>query len=266
MSLKNQGIDNMTNYYSNTMDSQQRQILTTLSTFLFAADLPDDTCEEDLYGFFTGYKMISSKVIQNINNTYAFVTFETSADAERARRELNGVTIQAKYSSGINKISKPVRLCRYESKSGMSNIDPRCNLLVKNLSPQVSAHMLWNTFIKFGDIRSSKLMIDIMGESKGFGFISYYRWEDAIKAKDNLDDKELLGKKIKINFLEKGRRRVVKRNNIYVKEIPKKNFTDKELIELFSKFGKINSAIVLKDENGESKGFVFVCFENPEDA
>ena len=266
MSLKNQGIDNMTNYYSNTMDSQQRQILTTLSTFLFAADLPDDTCEEDLYGFFTGYKMISSKVIQNINNTYAFVTFETSADAERARRELNGVTIQAKYSSGINKISKPVRLCRYESKSGMSNIDPRCNLLVKNLSPQVSAHMLWNTFIKFGDIRSSKLMIDIMGESKGFGFISYYRWEDAIKAKDNLDDKELLGKKIKINFLEKGRRRVVKRNNIYVKEIPKKNFTDKELIELFSKFGKINSAIVLKDENGESKGFGFVCFENPEDA
>ena len=266
MSLKNQGIDNMTNYYSNTMDSQQRQILTTLSTFLFAADLPDDTCEEDLYGFFTGYKMISSKVIQNINNTYAFVTFETSADAERARRELNGVTIQAKYSSGINKISKPVRLCRYESKSGMSNIDPRCNLLVKNLSPQVSAHMLWNTFIKFGDIRSSKLMIDIMGESKGFGFISYYRWEDAIKAKDNLDDKELLGKKIKINFLEKGRRRVVKRNNIYVKEIPKKNFTDKELIELLSKFGKINSAIVLKDENGESKGFGFVCFENPEDA
>ena len=266
MSLKNQGIDNMTNYYSNTMDSQQRQILTTLSTFLFAADLPDDTCEEDLYGFFTGYKMISSKVIQNINNTYAFVTFETSADAERARRELNGVTIQAKYSSGINKISKPVRLCRYESKSGMSNIDPRCNLLVKNLSPQVSAHMLWNTVIKFGDIRSSKLMIDIMGESKGFGFISYYRWEDAIKAKDNLDDKELLGKKIKINFLEKGRRRVVKRNNIYVKEIPKKNFTDKELIELFSKFGKINSAIVLKDENGESKGFGFVCFENPEDA
>ena len=266
MSLKNQGIDNMTNYYSNTMDSQQRQILTTLSTFLFAADLPDDTCEEDLYGFFTGYKMISSKVIQNINNTYAFVTFETSADAERARRELNGVTIQAKYSSGINKISKPVRLCRYESKSGMSNIDPRCNLLVKNLSPQVSAHMLWNTFIKFGDIRSSKLMIDIMGESKGFGFISYDRWEDAIKAKDNLDDKELLGKKIKINFLEKGRRRVVKRNNIYVKEIPKKNFTDKELIELFSKFGKINSAIVLKDENGESKGFGFVCFENPEDA
>ena len=105
-----------------------------------------------------------------------------------------------------------------------------------------------------------------MGESKGFGFISYYRYEDAIKAKDTLNDKELLGKNIKINFLEKGRRHVVKKNNIYVKEIPKKNFTDKELIQLFSKFGKINSAIVLKDEKGESKGFGFVCFEKPEDA
>jgi RNA recognition motif-containing protein len=262
----NQGIDNMTGYYSNTYDSQQKQMNSAMNTFLFAADLPEDTCEEDLYGFFTGYKMVTSKVVQNINNTYAFVNFETRNDAERARRELNGVTIQAKYASGINKISKPVRLCRYESRSGLSSIDPRCNLLVKNLSPQVSAHLLWNTFIKFGDVRSSKLMIDIMGESKGFGFISYYRWEDAMKAKEQLNDKDLLGKNLKINFLEKGRRHVVKKNNIYVKEIPKKNFTEKELIELFSKFGKINSAVILKDEKGESKGFGFVCFEKPEDA
>ena len=260
----NQRIDNMTGYYSNNYDPQQRKL--DMDNFLFAADLPDDTCEEDLYGFFMGYKMVTSKIYQNINNIYAFVNFETRNDAERARRELNGVTIQAKYATGINKISKPVRLCRYESKSGLTHIDPRCNLLVKNLSPQVSAHLLWNTFIKFGDIRSSKLKIDILGESKGFGFISYYKWEDAIKAKESLNDKELLGKKIKINFLEKGKRHVVKKNNIYVKEIPKKNFTDKDLIGLFSKFGKINSAIVLKDDKGESKGFGFVCFEKPEDA
>ena len=264
MSLMNQRIDNMTGYYSNNYEPQQRKL--DMDNFLFAADLPDDTCEEDLYGFFMGYKMVTSKIYQNINNIYAFVNFETRNDAERARRELNGVTIQAKYATGINKISKPVRLCRYESKSGLTHMDPRCNLLVKNLSPQVSAHLLWNTFIKFGDIRSSKLKIDILGESKGFGFISYYKWEDAIKAKESLNDKELLGKKIKINFLEKGKRHVVKKNNIYVKEIPKKNFTDKDLIGLFSKFGKINSAIVLKDDKGESKGFGFVCFEKPEDA
>ena len=266
MSLMNPGLDNMTGYYSTSNETQQRQIYSTISSFLFAADLPDGTCEEDLYGFFNGYNMISSKVISNINKTYAFVSFQTKNDAERARRELNGVTIQAKYASGINKVSKPVRLCRYESRNILSNIDPRCNLLVKNLSPQVSAHLLFNTFIKYGDVRSSKLMIDIMGQSKGFGFISYYRWEDSVNAIEHLNNTELGGKNIKINYLEKGRHHVVKRNNIYVKEIPKKNFSDKELIELFSKFGKINSAIVLKDEKGESKGFGFVCFEKPEDA
>ena len=265
MSLMKPGLDNMTGYYSTSNETQQRQLYNT-STYLFAADLPDGTCEEDLYGFFNGYKMVYSKVIQNINKTYAFVVFETRNDAERARRELNGVTIQAKYASGINKVSKPVRLCRYESRNVLSNIDPRCNLLVKNLSPQVSAHLLFNTFIKYGDVRSSKLMVDIMGESKGFGFISYYRWEDSISAVEHLNGTELGGKNIKINFLEKGRHRQVKRNNIYVKEIPKKNFSDKELIALFSKYGKINSAIVLKDEKGESKGFGFVCFEKPEDA
>jgi RNA recognition motif-containing protein len=266
MSLMNPGLDNMTGYYSTSNETQQRQIYSTMSSFLFAADLPDGTCEEDLYGFFNGYNMISSKVISNINKTYAFVSFQTKNDAERARRELNGVTIQAKYASSINKVSKPVRLCRYESRNILSNIDPRCNLLVKNLSPQVSAHLLFNTFIKYGDVRSSKLMVDIMGQSKGFGFISYYRWEDSVNAIEHLNNTELGGKNIKINYLEKGRHHVVKRNNIYVKEIPKKNFSDKELIELFNKFGKINSAIVLKDEKGESKGFGFVCFEKPEDA
>ena len=266
MSQMNPSLDNMAGYYSTSNESQQRQIYSTMNTFLFAADLPEGTCEEDLYGFFSGYKMISSKVVQNISKTYAFVSFETKNDAERARRELNGVTIQAKYATGINKVSKPVRLCRYESKNVLLNIDPKCNLLVKNLSPQVSAHLLFNTFIKYGDVRSSKLMVDIMGQTKGFGFISYYRKEDSESAYEHLNNTELGGKNIKINYLEKGRHHTVKRNNIYVKEIPKKNFSDNELKALFEKFGKINSALVLKDEKGESKGFGFVCFEKPEDA
>ena len=55
-----------------------------------------------------------------------------------------------------------------------------------------------------------------MGESKGFGFISYYKWEDAVKAKDSLNDKELLGKNIKINFLEKGRKHVVRIQRLHL--------------------------------------------------
>ena len=54
----------MTGYYSNTYDTQQRQITSAMNTFLFAADLPDDTCEEDLYGFFMGYKMVTLLILK----------------------------------------------------------------------------------------------------------------------------------------------------------------------------------------------------------
>lgn len=35
---------------------------------------------------------------------------------------------------------------------------------------------------------------------------------------------------------------------------------------MFEPFGEIKSAIVIKDTNGKSKGFGFVCFENSADA
>lgn len=35
---------------------------------------------------------------------------------------------------------------------------------------------------------------------------------------------------------------------------------------MFDKFGEIKSAVVIKDNNNKSKGFGFVCFENPQSA
>jgi len=69
-----------------------------------------------------------------------------------------------------------------------------------------------------------------------------------------------------VNFLEHGRRAEKQKNNIYVKHIPKDNFTDDDLVKLFETFGEIISAVVLKDTEYKSKGFGFVCFARPEDA
>lgn len=42
--------------------------------------------------------------------------------------------------------------------------------------------------------------------------------------------------------------------------------SDTELRELFSQWGTITSAKVMRDEKGISKGFGFVCFSTPEEA
>ena len=52
-----------------------------------------------------------------------------------------------------------------------------------------------------------------------------------------------------------------KASNIYVKNIPR-DFSDTDLLEMFSKYGEITSAVVSKDENGFSRGFGYVNFRN----
>jgi RNA recognition motif-containing protein len=253
--------DSQMQYYKSYNTAQtQRQVSNTL----FVADLPDECCEEDLSNFFHNYNFIVAKVVHNILNTHAFVILRSREDAEKARNELNGVKLEAKYATV--KILKPVRICKYEIRSYNTDIDERCNLLVKNLSKEVSAHLLFNTFKKYGDIKSSKLMVDYYGNSKCYGFISYYKVENSLKAKEELNNFELLGKKMKVNILERGRVKKQTKNNLYVKHFPKKNFENKDLEKLFTEFGEIKSAIVLKDEKNESKGFGFVCFNKAEDA
>ncbi|XP_058111066.1 uncharacterized protein LOC131254038, partial [Magnolia sinica] len=53
--------------------------------------------------------------------------------------------------------------------------------------------------------------------------------------------------------------------NLYVKNL-ENGLTDDSLWEKFSVFGKIISAIVMKDDYGKSRGFGFVSFELSKDA
>ena len=54
-------------------------------------------------------------------------------------------------------------------------------------------------------------------------------------------------------------------NNIYVKNFPPET-DDAKLREMFADFGEIKSACVMKDNEGKSKGFGFVCFLDPDHA
>lgn len=57
----------------------------------------------------------------------------------------------------------------------------------------------------------------------------------------------------------------VKYTNLYMKNLDS-DITEDFLMEKFSEFGKIVSLVISKDDNGASRGFGFVNFENPDDA
>lgn len=53
--------------------------------------------------------------------------------------------------------------------------------------------------------------------------------------------------------------------NLYIKNLDED--IDEELVRLkFSQFGPLVSVMIARDDNGISKGFAFVCFENPDSA
>ncbi|KAJ7247907.1 hypothetical protein B0H12DRAFT_1186702 [Mycena haematopus] len=65
------------------------------------------------------------------------------------------------------------------SHSGL--IDP-CNLFCKNLDPDIDSNGLFSHFRQFGQIVSARVMRNEIGESRGFGFVSYQTPDQASAA------------------------------------------------------------------------------------
>ena len=119
------------------------------------------------------------------------------------------------------------------------------------------------------------------GKSKGFGFVSFEAAENAEAAVEELDGKEINGKKLFAGRAQKKAEREaeLKRKfdlkklerqtryqgvNLFVKNLDD-NIDDERLREEFSSFGTITSAKIMV-EDGRSKGFGFVCFSAAEEA
>ena len=54
--------------------------------------------------------------------------------------------------------------------------------------------------------------------------------------------------------------------NLYVKNFPQPNLSEKQLREMFSKFGELVSVCIMHDAEMNSRQFGFVCFKSASDA
>ncbi|BGP31618.1 hypothetical protein JCM10296v2_003390 [Rhodotorula toruloides] len=89
--------------------------------------------------------------------------------------------------------------------------DPR-NLFIKNLDPSLPASSLHALFSPFGALSSTSLALDPLTQrSKGFGFVSFEKVEDARRALEGVDGMQVGGRRVTVRVHE---RREVRRERL----------------------------------------------------
>uniref|UniRef100_A0A8D0CQ86 Poly A binding protein, cytoplasmic 1 b n=1 Tax=Sander lucioperca TaxID=283035 RepID=A0A8D0CQ86_SANLU len=246
---------------------------------IFIKNLDKSIDNKALYDTFSAFgNILSCKVVcdENGSKGYGFVHFETQEAAERAIEKMNGMLLN----------DRKVFVGRFKSrKEREAELGARAkeftNVYVKNFGEDMDDEKLREVFSKYGNSMSIRVMIDDSGKSRGFGFVSFERHEDAQKAVDEMNGKEFNGKLIYVGRAQKKveRQTELKRKfeqmkqdrmtryqgvNLYVKNLDD-GIDDERLRKEFTPFGTITSAKVML-EGGRSKGFGFVCFSSPEEA
>lgn len=233
-------------------------------TSLYVGDLHPLVTESLLYATFSQMgHVLSARVCRDValhtSLGYGYVNFENPKDAERALETLNYEDL----------LGRQIRImwCQRDPSLRKSG---RGNIFIKNLDKSIAQKDLYDTFCHFGKILSCKIAIDETGSSKGYGFIHFQDEECADAAIKAVNSKMINDRIVYVGpFIPRSERKSAsgkpKFNNCYVKNFAD-DLTDDGLNKMFAEYGEIKSACVMRDSEGKSKGFGFVCFGEAESA
>lgn len=248
---------------------------------IFIKNLSPIVSPESLYEAFSRFgKIVSCKIATDglgLSKGYAYILFETKSAAEDAIAQMNGVMMSGRKVYVDYHVPKWERMHRIEEQKANFT-----NVYVKNIDYNVTEDEFRDVFARYGPITSLSLPIDGDGRCKGFGFVNYESHDDAAKAVEELNDYELRSKKLYVSRAQKKYEREeelrqqhellrmerfskYQGTNLYIKFLSPQ-VTDQDLTAKFSEFGAITSAKVITDDNGQSRGYGFVCFQNSDDA
>jgi len=246
---------------------------------VFIKNLDKSIDNKALYDTFSAFgNILSCKIACDDHGSkgYGFVHFETEEAARQSIEKVNGMLLNDKKVYVGRFIPRKERVIQMGDKHRKYN-----NVYIKNFGEELDDEKLRTMFELYGKIISAKVMFDVNGKSRGFGFVSFEEPQAAESAVTDLNMKDVGGKSLYCGRAQKKAERQAELKekfekiklerinryqgvNLYVKNLDD-GVDDERLRKEFSAFGTITSAKVMGD-GGRSKGFGFVCFSSPEEA
>jgi len=242
---------------------------------VFVKNLDKTIDHKTLYDTFSMFgNILSCKVAtddKGDSRGYGFVHYTLPESAEKAIAKVNGMVIAEKKVTVAEFVPKEQR------QAGTRRFT---NVYIQSLPKAWNEAKLREVFEEVGPINSIFLPMEEDNTNKGFGFANFPDPDHARKAVDKFNNVEMDGHTLYVTraqrkserekFLkEKWEKAKAERQkkfagvNLYVKYLDD-SIDDERLKAEFAKFGNITSAKVMRDANGRSRGFGFVCFEKSE--
>eukprot|EP00210_Caulerpa_lentillifera_P002328 g2234.t1 len=204
---------------------------------------------------------------------YGYVQYETAEAATAAVERANGMLLKG----------RQLYVAPYRAKAARMAAKGFTNLYIKHFpSTVVDEDSFKELFTGLGKITSVYLPRDENGAPRGFGFVNFSDPKEASNVVTALDKRSYDGTNLyvapaqkksfrnrilreKFEQIKRDRQRSCQGRNLYVKHISL-DLDDKDLHSMFEKFGTITSSKIMVDEQGQSRGFGFVCFSTSEEA
>jgi len=238
---------------------------------IFVKNLASETDEPKLYQTFLEFgEILSCKVARDSSGNslgYGFVHF---SQAESANLAVEKARAMDSFLLDRKRIS--VAPFKNRAKRKQELVVKFMNVYVKQFPFSVTVDELRvELFEPYGDVISLYApSSEIPGQLKGYACCSFGSHEAAEKCVEELHEKEWKGRTL---FAAPHQRKTARyqqvvqtvERNLYIKNLAT-TVTDDALRTLFITYGPVVSAKVMRDADGNSKGFGFVCFVTTEHA
>ncbi|KAL5611730.1 uncharacterized protein BROUX77_001886 [Berkeleyomyces rouxiae] len=223
-------------------------------------DVNDDEFRELFAQFGDVTSSSLARDVEGKNRGFGFVNFTTHESASKAVNELNGKDFRGqdlyvgraqKKHEREEELRKSYEAARLEKQNKYQGV----NLYIKNLNDDVDDDKLRVMFAEFGPITSAKVMREVVTDAS----------EEEEKKEDSEEAQEESKEEVKEEAKEETKEEAKEEAKEEPKEEVKEEAQDNESEEATPADEKAESKKTDR-KLGKSKGFGFVCFQNPDDA